>query len=168
MEGHYDIWQKNAMRASADRAEAAGARPISSWSKKEILKVLERRYDRLTASIAEEFPQWFLVDHLLRLYSVERTGAYSRPTQYYKIDDDAAEVLVADPWSVRERFEEEKQLRKMMKRLQSASPKEWPRRYALYRKYRHLDIPDDTFGDMGISLGELARLCEQQAKASDS
>lgn len=166
MSDHLNPWQRNAQRASSDRAYSAGAKPKSVWTKKILLRVLERKYDKLTAAIADGYPYWFLEEKFLKPWSVEHTGSYGRATTFLGIDDTAVEAMIDDPYDFDDEYLEAARLRKMQRKLQARFAKEWPRRYGLYRKYRDLCIEDDLFLDGSITAAQLAVICEQRQKAA--
>lgn len=126
MSDHLNPWQRNAQRASSDRAYSAGAKPKSVWTKKILLRVLERKYDKLTAAIADGYPYWFLEEKFLKPWSVEHTGSYGRATTFLGIDDAAVEAMIDDPYDFDDEYLEAARLRKMQRKLQARFAKEWP------------------------------------------
>lgn len=166
MSDRYSIWQRNAQRSSADRAYGAGAKPKSYWDKKTIARALERDYDHLTAAIADGYPLWFIRDKLLRPWSVEQTGAYGRSTMFMAIDPRAVEAMIDDPYSFDDEYLAAASMRKMEGKLKSRFAREWPRRYALYRRYRDMGIEDDLFLDGSITASELASLCAARCRSA--
>ena len=159
----YGTHQRQAERAKADRAWGAGARPRGSWTKSEIVRMINKKFGLVDAAIADGYPHWFLLEHFLRIYSVERTGRYSRYTQYYVIDEAAVEALAENPRKYDELLSEERRLRKMQSEMKKRFPEEWPRRYGLYRKYCGCGVGQDVFLDADTSLAALQSECEARA-----
>ena len=104
----YGTHQRQEERAKADRAWGAGARPRGSWTKSEIVRMIDKKLGFVEAAIADGYPHWFLLEHFLRIYSVERTGRYGRYTQYYVIDEAAVKALADNPWEYDELLSKER------------------------------------------------------------
>lgn len=166
MPNRLNVWQLNAQRASSDRAYNAGAKPKSVWTKKILLRVLERKYDKLTAAIADGYPFWFLEEKFLKPWSIEHSGPHGRATTFLNIDDAAVEAMMDDPYDFDDEYLEAARMRKMQSKLKARFAREWPRRYGLYRKYRDLCIEDDLFLDASITSSQLAQICERRARAA--
>ncbi len=159
----YGTHQRQEERAKADRAWGAGARPRGSWTKSEIVRMIDKKLGFVEAAIADGYPHWFLLEHFLRIYSVERTGRYGRYTQYYVIDEAAVKALADNPWEYDELLSKERRLRKVQGEMKKRFPQEWPRRYGLYRKYCGCGVGHDVFLDADTSLAALQRECEARA-----
>lgn len=165
MQSEYTYYQKCAMRARANRSRDAGARPMSDWSKRTLLRIAERRFDKLTAAILDGFPLWFLQRHFLREYSVERAGDYGKASAYYVLDKEKIESLLDDQRPFYALLDKDRHLRSVQGRLKSKFPRQWPRRYGLYRKYLSYGFDEAMFFDEGISTQMLARMCDAKARA---
>lgn len=154
---YINFQQYKHFQAQADRSWGKGARPISRWTKGEFMRVIETKFSKVEAAVADAFPQWFLQCHFLRLSSVERPGYYSRPVQYYVIDREAVEALMENPEHYRELYTREAKQRNMQGKLKNRFAKEWARRYGLYRKYYDYGFDDNVFLDDKISLAALSK-----------
>lgn len=82
----------NRMSVGAVEAYEAGEKPLSRWTKSELLDYLPMAiYDQAKKLTADE-----LKDELLSISSWHHTGKYFNQTNFYSIDDEAVDRLTSD------------------------------------------------------------------------
>lgn len=85
----YDGWS---MSKNASAAYECGEKPLSKWTKSEILSLIEDDYPE-TAKKLESVKRDVLRNHLLSYSGYHHTSSYFNSTDFYEIDFDVIEDL---------------------------------------------------------------------------